>query len=172
MPSQALKPQDERKGGSGDGGGGGKPRGREGRRERVRARTTVSVVLSSCGEIHREEIYHVCGRPPARARPRCRGEATLPAVARGRSSSPPRYVMTMMTIIIISDELFLRKRADLSPNEMAEDSCRSVGLHVLHHVSGSTIELHSLIKTTRKTPFHLIGTGDWKGNIHLKYRRE
>ena len=167
MPSQALKPQDERKGGSGDGGGG-KPRGREG--EGARARTTVSVVLSSCGEIHREEIYHVCGRPPAPAR--TRGEATLPAVARGRSSSPPRYVMTMMTIIIISDELFLRKRADLSPNEMAEDSCRSVGLHVLHHVSGSTIELHSLIKTTRKTPFHLIGTGDWKGNIHLKYRRE
>ena len=58
------------------------------------------ISAASCGEIHREEIYHVCGRSAAAAvRQRCH-QLSPP---RGWSSSPLRYVMTMMTIIIISE---------------------------------------------------------------------
>ena len=77
MPSRALKPQDD--GGTANRGGGDASR-KGGRRGRPLARAPPP---PPCGEIHRQEIYHVCGR-------RGRG-ATLPAVARLRCSLR-RYV--------------------------------------------------------------------------------
>ena len=98
------------------GGGGGKPRGRG----RTRARSVVHFgVVVVWGNSSRGNLSCVWSE-----RQRCR-----PAVARslqgGRGwSSPQQYVMTMMTIIMKSDELFLKERAH---TRCEEDSFMMVG---------------------------------------------